>query len=163
MKKLILVRHAKSDWPEGVEDFNRPLTEHGKSNASAMAAHLKEKGIAIQALISSPANRAYHTCLLFHEVYKKAQISTYPPLYNAHESDFMETIHRIDDDYTNVALFSHNNGISNFTNLFSGKDIISFPTCGVGGFEIDIDCWKDFNGDQCVLKYFYSPKDLHTP
>ena len=33
MKKLILVRHAKSDWPEGIDDFNRPLAERGKEDA----------------------------------------------------------------------------------------------------------------------------------
>ncbi|MCT4140487.1 histidine phosphatase family protein [Elizabethkingia anophelis] len=160
MKKLILVRHAKSDWPEGIDDFNRPLAERGKEDAPRMAQFLNEKGINIDALISSPANRAYSTCLFFHKTYKDAEMSTASALYNARENDFVSVINQIDDVHNTVALFSHNNGISNFANLFSGNDIISFPTCGVAGIEIDIDSWSHFDEEKCKLKYFYSPKEL---
>lgn len=55
MKTLILVRHVKSDWPENVDDFDRPLTELGKINAPKMAEFLKSTGVTIDSFISSPA------------------------------------------------------------------------------------------------------------
>ncbi len=47
MKTLLLVRHSKSDWPEDIDDFDRPLTELGKINAPKMARFLQEKSIDI--------------------------------------------------------------------------------------------------------------------
>nr|WP_305050512.1 histidine phosphatase family protein [Elizabethkingia bruuniana] len=131
MKKLILVRHAKSDWPEGIDDFNRPLAERGKEDAPRMAEFLNEKGIDIDALISSPANRAYSTCLFFHKTYKNAEMSTASALYNARENDFVSVINQIDDVHNSVALFSHNNGISNFTNLFPATISLVFQHVGL--------------------------------
>jgi phosphohistidine phosphatase SixA len=58
MKKLILVRHAKSDWPENTDDFDRPLAEKGEKNAEKMAKFLKENNIEIDKFYSSPALRA---------------------------------------------------------------------------------------------------------
>lgn len=45
-------------------------------------------------------------------------MSTASALYNARENDFVSVINQIDDVHNTVALFSHNNGISNFANLF---------------------------------------------
>ena len=43
MKKLILVRHAKSDWPEETEDFDRPLADKGLEDAMHMSRFLKKQ------------------------------------------------------------------------------------------------------------------------
>lgn len=160
MKKLILVRHAKSEWPEGIDDFDRPLADRGKEDAPKMASFLQEKGVNIDALVSSPANRAYSTCLFFHKIYNDAEVSTASGLYNAREKDFISVINDLDDVHSSVALFSHNNGISNFANYFSPNQIISFPTCGVVGLEIDVDSWKDFDEEKCSISYVYSPKEV---
>ena len=59
MKTLILVRHAKSSWDSfDIQDFDRPLNDRGKKDAPDMAARIKEKGLKIDALVSSPARRA---------------------------------------------------------------------------------------------------------
>ena len=44
MKKLYLIRHAKSSWKEvGVPDFKRKLNKRGKKDASIMGEVLKKK------------------------------------------------------------------------------------------------------------------------
>ena len=43
MKTLILIRHAKSDWPENTEDFDRPLSEKGFKDAEKMSHYLKQQ------------------------------------------------------------------------------------------------------------------------
>lgn len=158
MKTLLLVRHAKSGWPEDVDDFDRPLTELGMTNAPKMARFLKEKSISIDAFISSPAKRALQTCELFAEVFQKS-FSTDASLYNPRERHFEKLIVELDDSIQSVALFSHNNGISNFANSLT-DEIVNLPTCGVAGYEIDCEKWSDFPAAPKKFLYFYSPKNF---
>ncbi|OWK97435.1 phosphohistidine phosphatase [Kaistella haifensis DSM 19056] len=158
MKTLILVRHAKSDWPEDTDDFDRPLAERGIENAHKMAAYLMQNGIHIDQFISSPALRALHTCEIFNETYH-IEILTNRKLYNANENNFESVIYDLNDDVNSVAMFSHNNGISNFANMMSG-DIFAFPTCGVAGFQVDCESWADFEGAKKKLLFFYEPKKI---
>ena len=59
MKTLILVRHAKSDWPEDTDDFDRPLADRGIEDAHKMAAYLKENGIKPRMVSSGPLETAH--------------------------------------------------------------------------------------------------------
>ena len=139
MKTILLVRHAKSDWPEGVDDFDRPLTETGIENAPKMAKFLKNQNIKIDSFISSPAKRAQETCALFSKIYD-SDFSTEQQLYNAREQHFENVIYGLANDINSVAIFSHNNGISNFANYLT-DEIINLPTCGVVGYEVDCEDW----------------------
>ena len=61
MKTLILVRHAKSDWTENTDDFDRPLNERGHQDAPKMAKFLKSEEVKIDVFVTSPAKRALTT------------------------------------------------------------------------------------------------------
>ncbi|HBF20268.1 MAG TPA: histidine phosphatase family protein, partial [Cryomorphaceae bacterium] len=66
MKKLYLVRHAKSSWKEeGVHDMDRPLKGRGVRDAYNTSQWLREQGDRPEFIISSPATRALHTALIF--------------------------------------------------------------------------------------------------
>lgn len=158
MKKLILVRHAKSDWPEETDDFDRPLADKGLQDALKMSKFLKNSSIVIDHLVSSPAVRALNTCKVFNQTYR-LNYNTNEKLYNPTENNFQSVIYDLNDDHHSVAFFSHNNGISNFANSIS-HDIFHFPTCGVAGFEIDCDSWSQFDGANKKLLFFYEPKKI---
>lgn len=155
MKKLILVRHAKSDWPEETDDFDRPLADKGLEEAMNMSRFMKNNNISIDYLVSSPAVRALNTCKIFNQAYQ-LNIGTDEKLYNPSENNFHSVIYDLDDSHDSVAFFSHNNGISNFANSIS-NDIFHFPTCGVAGFEIECNSWAEFEGAQKKLLFFYEP------
>lgn len=155
MKKLILVRHAKSDWPEETEDFDRPLADKGLEEASSISRFMKNREIAIDSFVSSPAVRALTTCKIFNQAYQLS-IRTDEKLYNPSENNFYSVIYGLDDSHDSVAFFSHNNGISNFANSIS-ENIFHFPTCGVAGFEIDCNSWSEFDGAAKKLLFFYEP------
>lgn len=155
MKRLILVRHAKSDWPEETEDFDRPLADKGLEDAMNMSRFLKHNNISIDHFVSSPAVRALNTCKIFNQTYQ-LNCSTNEKLYNPSERNFESVIYDLDDNLSSVALFSHNNGISNFANSIS-EDIFHFPTCGVAGFEVDCESWSEFDGAKKKLLFFYEP------
>ncbi|MDH6252286.1 phosphohistidine phosphatase [Chryseobacterium sp. H1D6B] len=158
MKKLILVRHAKSDWPEETDDFDRPLADKGLQDAMNMSRFMKNNNISIDYLVSSPAVRALNTCKVFNQTYRLNFITS-EKLYNPSENNFQSVIYDLDDSLDSVAFFSHNNGISNFANSIS-DDIFHFPTCGVAGFEIDCNSWSEFDGAKKKLLFFYEPNKL---
>ena len=59
--ELMLLRHAKSDWPEGVADVNRPLKKRGKKAALRTGEWLLEQQLCPDWIVSSPAQRASET------------------------------------------------------------------------------------------------------
>ncbi len=160
MKKLFLVRHAKSDWPADTEDFDRPLSERGHADAPKMAKFLKAQNIQIDTFVTSPAKRALTTCRYFAEVYENKNILKFEELYNASSSEFLEVIENLSDASKNVAIFSHNNGITYFANSLTNENIEYMPTCSVVAFEIDTDSWAEFKNSSKEFLFFYKPKEI---
>jgi phosphohistidine phosphatase len=60
-RELFLLRHAKSAWPEGVADYNRPLKKRGKKAALLMGEWLLSQDLSPDSIVSSPAERARET------------------------------------------------------------------------------------------------------
>lgn len=159
MKTLILVRHAKSDWSTNLPDFERPLNERGHKDAPKMAHFLKDSGVEIQQFITSPAKRALTTCRYFAEVYESKNIKKEEELYLALPKEFLDVIYNIGDSINSVALFSHNNGISDFASTLTSEELF-FPTCGVAVFKIECDEWSFFDGADKTLQHFFIPKEI---
>ena len=162
MKTLLLVRHAKSSWDDfTLSDFERPLNDRGKTDAPKMAKRLRKKNIKVDAFISSPAKRAKKTAQYFIKEFdgKEDDIIFISSLYDAAVSDFNAAIKTIDDKYDNVALFSHNPGITQLANeLVSGADIDNMPTCSVFAVKADVEKWKDFSRSKKEFLFFDYPK-----
>lgn len=158
MKTLILVRHAKSDWPENTEDFDRPLAKTGINDANKMAEFLLKTNLKVDCFLASPAKRTVETCEIFSKLFNKS-FETANKLYNPSEKNFLSVLFSLKDENDSVALFSHNNGISNFANSLSG-DIVHFPTCGVAVYNIDCTKWSDFENATKNLTAFYKPNSL---
>jgi phosphohistidine phosphatase SixA len=59
-RRLVLLRHAKSDWPD-VADQDRPLAKRGRRDAPAVGRWLGQSGYAPDAVICSTALRARET------------------------------------------------------------------------------------------------------
>src|SRR5688572_28064890 len=119
MKKLYIVRHAKSSWGDfTTPDFDRPLNDRGKKDAPEMAKRLLDKGAAIDIFISSPAKRAKSTCKAFCKVYDrdKDEIMFVDELYHASVETFNKVLSAIDDKWDAAIIFSHNPGITDFVN-----------------------------------------------
>ena len=163
VKQLLVIRHAKSSWAKiGQADFDRPLNDRGKKDAPLMAKRMLEKQIAIDAFISSPANRALSTACFFAEAYKLPfkEIEQVPQLYHAAPSVFFETIGHIDQNIQTAAIFSHNPGITEFVNQLTDTHIDNMPTCGVFAVNMAIDNWSDFANADKTFAFLEYPKLL---
>ncbi len=161
MKKLLLIRHAKSSWDNTtISDFERTLNDRGKKDAPVMAKRLLEKNISIDAFISSPAKRARKTAELFTEVYKKEKqpIIFIEELYAAVADTFFDVLSNTDDNYSTIAVFSHNPGITDFANMLTNAKIDEMPTCSIFGVTIDTKKWIDLSSARKEFWFFDYPK-----
>ncbi|MEO7394075.1 MAG: phosphoglycerate mutase family protein [Chitinophagaceae bacterium] len=161
-KTLILVRHAKSDWGNpGLEDFDRPLNERGKKDAPEMANRLINKKITIDLFISSPAKRAARTAKIFAEAFerKKAKIIFKEELYLSGTDNFYKVIENTEDNKNTIAVFAHNNGITDFANQLTDTKVDNIPTCGVFAIKAACTSWADFKNAKKELLFFDYPKN----
>src|SRR5215469_17757042 len=60
-RRLVLLRHAKSDWPEDVADHDRPLAPRGRRDAPLVGRWLARAGYVPDIAICSTARRAQET------------------------------------------------------------------------------------------------------
>lgn len=161
LKTLLLIRHAKSSWDDpGLSDFDRPLNERGKKDAPMMADRLHERGIKLDAFISSPAKRAKRTAEQFAKRYKKEDkdIILKTELYMAIENTFYEVIEKLDDNDDCIALFSHNPGLTDFANSLTEVRTDNIPTCGIFAVSIDTKKWNKIREAKKNLLFFDYPK-----
>ena len=161
MKHLLLVRHAKSSWDDfGIKDSDRPLNERGKKDAPKMAKRLLKRDIMIDAFISSPAKRARKTAEAFLKAYdgNKDQIIFIEDLYLAGPSTFEKVIKNTNDRYHTIAIFSHNEGITEFANSLTETRTDNIPTCGVFAVKIKSRHWNDFADAKKEFWFFDYPK-----
>lgn len=163
MKKLFIIRHAKSDQSFFGNDFERPLNERGRSDAPLMAKRLLDKKYKIDALVSSPAVRAKKTAELFSETLNMPaeKIIFISALYHASPEVFYEVVSGLPDELNMVAIFSHNPGISYFVNsLNTGTKVDNMPTSGIFGISADITTWPGFNKAKKNFLFFDYPKNV---
>lgn len=161
MKNLFLIRHAKSSWDDpSLNDFDRPLNERGKNDAPVMAHRLLDKKINIDAFISSPAKRAAKTAKIFAKEFneKKDNIILKTELYLASSTIFFDVIKDVKDKFDDIAIFSHNPGITDFANELTDTKIDNIPTCGIFAVRADIKHWSDFRDAKKEFWFFDYPK-----
>lgn len=160
-KQLLLIRHAKSSWADfSIKDFDRPLNDRGKKDAPVMAKRLLDKDITIDAFIASPAKRARKTAELFVKEYKgeKDNIIFFDELYLASLSAFFDVISKTDDRFKTIAVFSHNEGITDFANSLTDTKIDDMPTCSIFALKIKAKHWNNFEEAEKEFWFFDSPK-----
>jgi phosphohistidine phosphatase len=164
MKTLYVVRHAKSSWDDSsLADFDRPLNERGKADAPRMGKRLKEKEIAPDFLLSSPAKRAHSTAKRIAEAlnFPKDNIKTDRKLYHADADEILDVVRGIPDKHNSVFIFGHNPGLTDFVNtmIHDRKEFIdNVPTCGIVAFNIPVDSWKKMEFGKGDFLFFDYPK-----
>ncbi len=162
MKKLILVRHGKSSWEYSVGDKDRPLLERGINDAKLVSSSFVAKRGEIEAIFSSPANRALHTCMIFVRELgfplHKFQVSDL--LYDFSGDYILEFIKELDNDLEKVMIFGHNHAFTHIANSLGNTYIENVPTSGLVELEFDIDDWSKITKGTTVQAIF--PKQLRT-
>ncbi|MES3019422.1 MAG: histidine phosphatase family protein [Bacteroidota bacterium] len=161
-KKLLLVRHAKSDWDNiKLSDFDRPLNSRGEKNAPEMAKRLLKKSIKPEQIVSSPAVRAITTARYFAKELglEKSDIVKEPEIYEALTSTLMDVINELDNAYSFTALFGHNPGITSLVSNLCNEDLHNVPTCGMVLIEFPFEDWAMVSAGTGSLVFYDYPKN----
>ena len=159
MKKLYIIRHAKSSWKDlMLSDFERPLNKRGNSDAPLMGKVLKKRGIFPHAILSSPANRAKTTAeIIAKEINFHQPIIYNKNIYEASALTLESVLTSLDDNYEIVFIFGHNPGLNMLVERFVKFDE-NIPTCGVVELEFDCKKWSEISSDNADLISFDFPK-----
>ncbi|MFF9591867.1 SixA phosphatase family protein [Streptomyces sp. NPDC014646] len=108
--RLIVLRHAKSAWPDGVLDHERPLAGRGRRDAPAAGRRLYETGYVPDLVVCSTARRARETWdLVATELFAtepdvtepeaaEPDVVYEPRVYAAGASDLLRVLHEVLDD-----------------------------------------------------------------
>jgi len=161
MKKLIFVRHGRAEeQSSSVTDFERSLTNKGKSVSEQMALILKEKETKPVVLVTSPAFRAYETAIVFARIlgYDPDKIILKNTLYtHATLKSFAEILEEISDDTDSVILFGHNPSFTEIPDRLSRSGIDFLPKSGIVCVSFKTDTWKGIVREKGTIEYFLKP------
>lgn len=161
MKKLYIVRHAKSSWDDPyLRDFDRPLNKRGKKNVPDMGQRLAKLGVLPDLITSSPANRALTTARgIAREIgYPNDKIVEEPDLYHASSSSIKQTVANAPDTADTLMIFGHNPGFTSLISDLSDFNLWNLPTCAVCGIQFQVDSWQEIRNTRGVKFYYDYPK-----
>ncbi len=158
MKKLYIIRHAKSSWSdEKLDDFERPLNKRGKENAPMMGERLKEKGIMPDIIISSPAKRAKTTAEIIAQKVGYKNILFLDDIYEAAPETLHKILSKLEDSYKVVFLVGHNPSLNALAEKLVGFDE-NIPTCGIVEIEFKCKKWSEIDSKNARIVMFDYPK-----
>lgn len=138
MKRLYLIRHAKSSWSHpDLDDFDRPLNKRGKVDCPEMAARLGRAGIRPDLIVASPAKRAKKTAIFMAKGtgYNKKNIDYYDELYLGSLSYHLQLIGELFGKVDVLFLVGHNYTMTELGEYLTGSYLGNVPTCGIVGVE----------------------------
>ena len=168
MKRLVVVRHAKSSWKDpGLRDFDRPLNKRGKTDAPEMGRRLARRSLIPDRLLASPARRAIRTAEIIAGAigFPAGRITRMDRLYGAGVADLLGILQRLDDAEQTVFLVGHNPGLTDLINSICSTFLDNLPTCGLFCADFEISSWKEIDRrrGRCVFMDFPKhPSDAST-
>lgn len=170
MRRLFLLRHAKSSWDDpALDDFERPLADKGRKAARAMARHLGEAAIHPALVLCSAARRTRETFAVIEPSLRGVPIAYEDSVYEAAKHDLLVRLRRLDDHLPSVMLIGHNPGMERLAHALAAGHGDSgaltrmeekFPTGALAVLDCAIDHWGQLDDGTCRLADFVRPKDI---
>jgi phosphohistidine phosphatase len=161
---LVLLRHAKSAYPDAVADHDRPLAARGQREAGLAGDWLRANLPAIDAVLCSTATRARET--LAHTGID-APVRYVDRLYDAVPGTVIDEITHVDDDVAVLLVVAHEPTMSQValdltrvdgSNTTAAERISTkFPTSAMAVFRLTRS-WKDLEPGSAELVEFHVPR-----
>ncbi|MBT2161666.1 SixA phosphatase family protein [Zobellia barbeyronii] len=160
MKTLVMVRHGKSSWDYSVSDKDRPLQERGVNDALLVSSEFKSQAQKVDAIFSSPANRALHTCMIFVRQLNLplSSVQIKNELYDFSGESVFDFIANLDDSLDSVMIFGHNHAFTHVANSLGNSYIDNVSTSGLVHLNFNVDNWNSV--EKGITKQTIFPKDL---
>ncbi|MEW2395557.1 histidine phosphatase family protein [Streptomyces sp. NPDC046862] len=171
-RRLVVLRHAKSAWPEGVPDHDRPLGPRGLRDAPAAGRALAAADCLPDLALCSTAERARATWEL-----AAAQWDTPPPvrhdprLYGADVPELLDVVREAPDEVATLLLVGHNPGLEELVLELAGDDLddaldvvrAKFPTSAIAVLDWHGHSWKNLAPGAALLTAMTVPRGSKAP
>ena len=172
MKRLLLLRHAKSLRDVAVNDKERPLNDRGRRDAPRMGGYMHHKGYVPDLVLCSSARRTVETWQAIVPEFDAAVDTRFvDALYLATARNILRVVAGVCSGKTVLAI-GHNPGMEECARVLAREpeterererlaDLkAKFPTCALAAFEFDIQTWDDIAPGRGALVDFAKPKGL---
>lgn len=170
MKTISLLRHAKSDWSDGVSrDFDRPLNARGQRAARVMGQWAQQKGLVFDSIVASPAVRVTDTIDLFLEGYGRPLDTRWDRrIYLASSATLLEVVRELPDDSDRMLMVGHNPGLEDLVldvvpdtadDRLRAAVEVKFPTASLATLAFDVARWEECDRP-ARLTAFVRPRDI---
>ena len=173
MRRLILLRHAKSDWSKsGQADHDRALNPRGRKAAPRIGAYLAEQSLMPDHVLASTALRVRETLdLVLAGLGTRPKLTFDRRLYEADAEDILAVLQETKDGVHTLLVVGHNPGLSDLCELLiaSGSDdaqraiLEKFPTAGLAVIDFAVDDWNSLRPGSGRLDRFVTPRSLGAP
>ncbi|WP_019903028.1 histidine phosphatase family protein [Methylobacterium sp. 77] len=168
MRRLMLLRHAKSDRSPGVRDIDRPLNPRGFKAAPQIGAYLAANALHPDKVVVSPSLRTRSTWDSVSEALGMAEADIVDAIYEAPSSSLLRVIRATPADVRTLLLIGHNPGIQDLALALVGDGpreatarlSVEFPTAALAVIDIEGDAWTEFRAGKGRLDRFVTPKGL---
>ncbi len=168
MKRLFLLRHAKSSWDDPhAADHDRPLAPRGRKAAKEIAAYMKDKRFEPSIVLCSSALRARQTWEIAAPAFpNRTAVEIEPSLYRAGKEELMSRLRSIPPEVSSVLLIGHNPAMQELvvTLACESGQLQSirkkFSTAALAVLEAQISDWKELEPAAAELTDFVIPKRL---
>ncbi|HWM49339.1 MAG TPA: histidine phosphatase family protein [Xanthobacteraceae bacterium] len=164
MPRLMLLRHAKSDRPAGVEDHDRPLNGRGRAAARKIGAYLADHDLLPDLILCSTSARTRET---YHRlgVANPPRVEFDERLYLAEADAILALVRALPRGARNVLLIGHNPGLQDaaIALVATGDAHLrrqlheKFPTAALAVIDFDSD-WPSVRHRSGRLERFVTPK-----
>ena len=167
LRRLVVLRHAKSDWPEGVPDHERPLAGRGRRDAPAAGRALVEADCLPDLAVCSTAVRARQTWQL-----ASAQWGTPPPVryeprvYAADVPELLGVVRETPAEVETLLLVGHNPGLEELVLDLAGDALddaldelrLKFPTSAIAVLAWYGPTWRSLAPGTALLTSMTVPR-----
>ncbi|MFG1294738.1 MULTISPECIES: SixA phosphatase family protein [Xanthobacter] len=169
MRRLILLRHAKSDWPDGVADQERPLAARGRSAAPRMGLYMSQQGLVADRVLISPARRTRETWeLVSAQMPPVPTVASEPRIYDASATRLLALVREQPRQIHTLMLIGHNPGLEDLAATLvangASPDIEKlrekFPTGALAVIDLPVDDWDATAPGSGRLDRFIIPRDM---
>ncbi|MDY7103576.1 MAG: histidine phosphatase family protein [Actinomycetota bacterium] len=169
MRKLLLLRHAKSSWDDtSLDDHDRPLAARGRRATVAIAGHLAALGRPPDLVLCSTARRTVETWKrIAPALGPGGAVELDERIYAAGAVQLLRRLREVGDESSRVLLIGHNPAIEDLTLTLVGSGDTrlrrrvakKYPTGALATMCFD-GTWADLRGGAGELTAFVRPKDL---
>jgi len=167
MLRLMLLRHAKSVWPSGVQDTERPLSDRGETAARVMGSYMAHHALFPDRVLCSPARRTRDTWSGVSAQWPAVTDAAFDGrLYGATRHGILSIVRGQDAALRSLLLIGHNPGLQEAAELLIAAGDVAlrerlrekFPTAALAVSDFAVDSWNRVHERSGRLDRYVTPR-----